>query len=782
MKKNLNILLLILLALQFIGISYAQTPTDKKVRYYVNGSNYPEIELIVGIRDLKTGEGLYGLQKKDFSILEKETPQEITSFLAMDKESSDVIDIVFLFDQTGSMGSVIQAVKDNALLFADILKKSDMDYRVALITFSDSIEKQFPFTKDIEQFKSNVGSISAVGGGDGPENALESMNTALKLQFRPNANTAFVLITDAPYHESDSCTPLAMKPLVKRLGLKNIQIYPITHPREEYRWMANETGGVHFNIGSDFSSIIEELAYGLSSQYKIRYITSQPCPDGMEMDVKLNISPIASTAEGKYKRPLNFAQLDINLSFAEEKIPYHPQNPIECDTVTFRPKIRGTCCSDSAQLPGIVVRLFDIRPGERTEVAASEPITLQSGDEAKTVPIEWKTTGFRGKRKLEFVIDSGEELLEKSKEDNILRREITFSPVAHDLYIESIDFSPNPVNPCDIVAFTVKINDGTKCQGMVLEDITVEMLDGSHSLGRMVTSLTVGNPAPVIFKWNADGAPRAKRLTFVVDPDRKFGKELTLTNNIKEILVDVKPVQHDLAAVKITHEPPKPMEGDEILFHVSVSDTGHCPDIPLMKKIKIRMTDSKSKRLISHSAPFTLSTGTNVVVPVKWSTRLKDQGKQTFFFLVDSERKVREKTPPGDKNNGMEYAVEVLPMPHDLVIKSATISPPTPRDGDSAEISVQVTDNARFPGVKLENIKLKAFERYTKVLLGTSEPAEILSQTAIKMQLPIDTGGLAGNREIIVVVDPDNEIKEFTPEGKDGENNNEYILKVTIKE
>lgn len=784
MEKNKTITYIgrFFLLLLLMGSLVLKAQSGKKVKMFVNESHYPEIELLVGVRN-EAGEAIYGLKKPDFTIFEKGDQQEITSFIAIEKKGSDTLDIVFLFDQTGSMREEIEAVKDNALLFADILKKSKIDYRLALITFSDMIERKFAFTDDIGKFKQDVASIRAGGGGDPEENALEALKQASELKFRNNARAAFILITDAFYHEKDYCTDLAMKPLIMRLALKDIAVYPIAVKLPEYLWMAKETNGVYFNILSDFSSIIEELAYGLSSQYKLRYITAHPCPDGAQMDVELRIAPIATSTEGKYKRPLNFNQLDLNFFYDPEEIIYEPQNPVECDTVTFQAGIRATSCSDSAELPNVVLRLYDVEPGKRTEVAVSEPVMLISRGEARDAVIQWNTTGYRGQRDLELVIDPGDKLLEKRKDDNIIKKKIKMNEVAHDLYIESIDYKPNPPQPCDVVKLAVKVKDGTRCKGLVLHDIEVECRDGKQSLGKIVTAVTVGEPEPIVFEWDVAGSLQSKLLKFIVDPDRRFGTELSRDNNFKEVLIKIKPVQHDLSTVKVSHEPEKrAMVGDTMTFYTEVKDDGHCPGVPLGKQIRLRLSDAGSQLTLAESQPFTLSTNTGATIPIKWTTRLNDNGKRELLVTIDPQRIIRETTPPGHENNSINYTVDILPMPHDLVIESATITPKEPIDGEPAAITVKVKDNARFPGVRLENVRVKACERFTRVSMGQSEPTFVYSLQNKKIQFQIDTGGMAGERELVLEVDPDNRIKELTPEKLDGENNNRYILKVKIHE
>ncbi len=781
MGKRIGKTILWLGLLLILGGRPAFAQSGNKVRLSVNESNYPEIGLAVGIRDSTTGKPVYGLKKKDFTILEKGDPQKITSFLAIEKKGSDVLDVVFLFDQTGSMGDEITAVRNNAMLFSDILKKSAVDYRLALITFSDKIEKSFDFTSDIETFKEQVASISAVGGGDAPENALEALGRASELPFRKDAGIAFILITDAPYHENDRYTDLAMKPLVKRLALKDISVFPIAVKLNEYIRMAKETNGTFFNILSDFSSIIEELAHGLTSQYKLRYITSHPCPDGAQMDLELQISPLSASADGRYKRPLNYKQLDLDISYASETISIVPQNPVECDTVSFQVPIQAKSCSDFAELQDVVVRLYDVK-GERTEVACSEPVTLLSNGDPRDIVIQWNTTGYRGRRDIEFIIEPGDDVLERSQENNIIRRTVPLNEVAHDLYIESIDYSPNPPAPCDVIKLTVNIDDGTRCRGLTLHDIEVEGFENGQSLGRIVTSVTVGTPGAVVFESDAGGSVQPRRFRFVVDPDRAFGTELMRDNNVGEVLIRVNPVQHDLSVENVSHEPERAMVGDTLIFHTRVSDTAHCPEVPLGQDIRLRLANAADHIVLAQSEPFTLSTGNNIVVPIKWTTRLRHHGPREVQIAVDPRRRIRERTPPGSENNSVTYTVDILPMPHDLVIESAAVTPESPGDGDPASIRVTVYDNARFPGVKLENVNVKVFERYSRVLLGESGPTFVHSLQRRNIDFQIDTGGLAGERELMLVVDPDKKIEELTPDKLDGENNNRYFLEVTIHE
>jgi VWFA-related protein len=272
---------------------------EKIVKAVVQSPRFPMIEMIVNVRDRQTGKGVYGLGQSEFTVIENNVVQDVHSFLVKAAGKVEPIDIVFVFDQTGSMQGEIDAVKENALMFADILRGSSMDYRLALVTFSDAIEKVKDFTSDVSLFKGWVSDISAHGGGDEPENDLEALNRALQLKFWPGAQVVFILITDAPYHQNDAFTKLSMLPLAKKIKLEGIRVYPITADYPQYQWLARETDGAYFNITKDFSSIIEELAVTLTAQYRIVYVTKNPSFDNTQRNVEVQVRS-CGTAKTSY--------------------------------------------------------------------------------------------------------------------------------------------------------------------------------------------------------------------------------------------------------------------------------------------------------------------------------------------------------------------------------------------------------------------------------------------------------------------------------------------------
>lgn len=316
----------------------------KIVKAVAQCPNYPMVETIVNVRDAATGKGVYGLDKSAFSLIENNEVQDMDSFLVKAENKVEPIDIVFVFDQTGSMQDEIDAVKNNALMFADILKGSAMDYRLTLVTFSDVVERVREFTADAGLFKGWISDIYANAGGDEPENDLEALNRALQLKFRPGAKVVFILITDSPYHQNDPFTKLSMLPLAKKIKLEGIRVYPITANYPQYQWMARETDGAYFDILKDFSSIVEELAVTLTAQYRIMYVTKNPSFDNTQRNVEVQVKPYG-TAKTSYRSAAN---ITVSSQLIENNRP--------SDAYQARYLADGkdsTCWAEGADGPGI---------------------------------------------------------------------------------------------------------------------------------------------------------------------------------------------------------------------------------------------------------------------------------------------------------------------------------------------------------------------------------------------------------------------------------------------
>src|SRR5690606_22198854 len=107
----------------------------------------------------------------------------------------------------GSMGSIINTVKNSVAQLATELEDQFRTVRYSLITFKDSFEELSVedsyatgtlFTT-FEHFQTELNTLTASGGGPAPENGFGAITLVDALNWRPqfSVSRAIVLMTDA---------------------------------------------------------------------------------------------------------------------------------------------------------------------------------------------------------------------------------------------------------------------------------------------------------------------------------------------------------------------------------------------------------------------------------------------------------------------------------------------------------------------------------------------------------------------------------------------------------
>ena len=118
------------------------------------------------------------------------------------------LDLVFLVDTTGSMGSYLRAAQDNIKnIYKTITESEKVDLRVSIVEYKDHEQgSEFPFLyhdwmTDIKAIQKACDEMQATGGGDGPESIACALDCAVNtLEYRELAAKVIIWIADAPPH------------------------------------------------------------------------------------------------------------------------------------------------------------------------------------------------------------------------------------------------------------------------------------------------------------------------------------------------------------------------------------------------------------------------------------------------------------------------------------------------------------------------------------------------------------------------------------------------------
>lgn len=200
--------------------------------------------------------------KQEKSNLSIETPKQPD----LAKHDATILDLAFVMDCTGSMGSYIASATNSIRqIVEDIVALEKSDIKLALVEYRDHppqdetfVTRVHDFTESVKETKKWLENCSAEGGGDAPEAVADGLHEALKLGWRENSTKICVLISDAPPHglggSGDSFPngcPNGIDPLdvVRKMAQKGITLYsvgcePAIVPYKEFfTAIAYTTGG-----------------------------------------------------------------------------------------------------------------------------------------------------------------------------------------------------------------------------------------------------------------------------------------------------------------------------------------------------------------------------------------------------------------------------------------------------------------------------------------------------------------------------------------------------------
>jgi hypothetical protein len=192
---------------------------------------------------------------------------------------SQVVDIVFVFDVTGSMQDKIDGLLEISSRFAQKLSDTGIDYQVGMVSFGalgepELIRETFPLGNDINAFKTYLSNQDAYGGAKGPEDQPSAIKYAMSnFTYREKAKKILILITDeeilggAMTYFVDQTVSDDWAATIQNLKKDDFTVYSVTIPIAPYKDMASETGGKFYDVreGGDFTEIIMMIAEEINS-------------------------------------------------------------------------------------------------------------------------------------------------------------------------------------------------------------------------------------------------------------------------------------------------------------------------------------------------------------------------------------------------------------------------------------------------------------------------------------------------------------------------------------
>ena len=191
---------------------------------------------------------------------------KIVSAFGIENNYISLHDTAFLIDSTGSMGSLIDNYKAEAMRLAK--KTLENGGRVALYDYRDVKDGYEPHercnfeTCTIESFKAGLKEIEVGGGGDTPESLLSAgLHVMKKLDWNYGSTKSVVVLTDAAYHspDFDGTTFNDVVKLSKSIDPVNFYFVVPYNILSYYADLAAATDGQAVSAGSDLSSLTDTI-------------------------------------------------------------------------------------------------------------------------------------------------------------------------------------------------------------------------------------------------------------------------------------------------------------------------------------------------------------------------------------------------------------------------------------------------------------------------------------------------------------------------------------------
>ena len=140
------------------------------------------------------------------------------------------MDLAIVVDTTGSMGDEMAFLRAELDAIVARLQRNagNVSLRIGVVVFRDDgddyVVRTAPLTDRMDEVRGFIADQAAEGGGDAPEALDQAVAASTRLQWRPEAAKAVLLVTDAPPHGDRIERTLA---LTQGLRAQGVQVIPV---------------------------------------------------------------------------------------------------------------------------------------------------------------------------------------------------------------------------------------------------------------------------------------------------------------------------------------------------------------------------------------------------------------------------------------------------------------------------------------------------------------------------------------------------------------------------
>lgn len=223
------------------------------------------------------------------------------------------LDVAFVLDTTGSMGSRITQAKTFIRNSAQKIK--ELNGRVSLTVYRDSGDAYTAqvlsgLQSDTAELLAKLDAVSLDGGGDTPEATLHALKTTFDgLAWKDGATKAAIVLTDAGFHQPDRVDDSTVESVAKRsLEIDPVNVYPVVPSgvAPQYHELASKTTGqVIVDTGDTVAALTQALSKIETRPTALLKNTEYSAEPGKEVTYDASDSYVVDATITKYEWDIN---------------------------------------------------------------------------------------------------------------------------------------------------------------------------------------------------------------------------------------------------------------------------------------------------------------------------------------------------------------------------------------------------------------------------------------------------------------------------------------------
>ncbi len=482
-----------------------------------------------------------------------------------------------------------------------------------------------------------------------------------------------------------------------------------------------------------------------------------------------------------------------NLVILENNIGLHPQEPLVGQTVT----LHATILNDGdASVKDVAVRFVDVTDGANQNgslgaipIGEVQMIASIPPGSSGSVQVNYDTSAKVGQRQIEVIVDPHNLIGEAKESDNTQIKTFMVAALAKpNLVIQADSISLNPLQPQagDVVLLNaVVMNKGTAPAREVMVKFVDVTDGGSIPVGTLQilsapdgdTVIMPGSSGTVEVMYDTHkqvggGAFETEReIAVVVDPTNAIVEADEKDNEAKKVInVMALPAPNlVLEAANLGFNPSHPTVGDEVVLYATVLNKGtaaaHHVEVTFID-------DTDESRLIGLPQGIeTIAPGDSAEVQVSYNTQdvrsLRNELDARKIKVVADPNNLILEANESDNEATKELSIAAVAASN-LVVYADNIGthPVSPVVGDEVTLNAVILNTG---SAEAKDILVIFLDVTGEVALPIGKPQQIAGPdgtsslapgSSAAVQIVYDTTGQVGERQIEVVVDPNNLIPE----------------------